>query len=326
MVPPPPPPPPGHAPACGAVGFPVFQGEGTELTQRAVDDFPWVDFKRGSGSFAVEGGRSEWKPIGSGCKDGVAVSMHARRLQDKGGLSEFLIRGSLPISRDSYFVLNADMEHRAEWDDSTTSVAELSAAGPGPEAGPLARRERVLHWRVKYPWPLGKREYVLEQGVHTLQEEGGDTVRCIQGRTLAKARGEAVRPPVPGTMRVEDYRSNMVIWAGPGGSGANFALLYFEDSKVASLMAGLQGCGVHHPGAAGQQRKGGGGVPAAPHRGGGARRARPAPSRHDTSPRRAAAPRRRRPPAAGPRPWPPPRPPCGCACGSPAPGFLQPRW
>jgi hypothetical protein len=160
--------------------------------------------------------------------------MHSRRLQEKGCLNEFMIRGSLPVSRDVYFVLNADMEHRSEWDDSTTSVAELSASGPGPEAGPFARRERVLHWRVKYPWPLGKREYVLEQGVHTLQEEGGDIVYCIQGRTLAKARGEAVCPLTPGTTRVEDYRANMVIWADTAGSGVNFVLLYFEDSKVST--------------------------------------------------------------------------------------------
>merc|ERR1719401_1050249 len=95
---------------------------------------------------------------------------------------------------DVYFVLNADMEGRADWDSTTTSVTELSFNGPGPEAGALQNRERVLHWNVKYPWPLGRRDYVLNQTVHTEMDEEGQEFRCIQGCTLPSTKSNTLRP------------------------------------------------------------------------------------------------------------------------------------
>lgn len=218
--------------------LPVFEGDPDLSPIWPPRGFAWRDFQLGVGQFEVEESNSEggptWKFIGSSEKDGVVVTVHSRALPEKGGLSEFMIRGSLPIRPDVYFALNADMEYRPEWDSTTTSVSELASSGPGPEAGFAAQRSRMLHWEVKYPWPLGRRDYVLEQNVHS--EDGDDDkcppIRCIQGRTLSPEECNALRPCESGITRIEDYRANMTIWTGSCPEEACFALLYFEDSKV----------------------------------------------------------------------------------------------
>jgi hypothetical protein len=102
--------------------------------------------------------------------------------------------------------------------------------GAKPEAPASAIRVRVLHWECKYPWPLGKRDYILEQSVHTETSEDGGVCRCVQGRTV---KDDSVAAPPRGTTRIDDYRANMVIWDGPDGQGSSsFALLYFEDAKM----------------------------------------------------------------------------------------------
>lgn len=217
---------------------PFFQGD-PDLAPPPQDEFPWLDFKQGTCDFCIKNDSRKvslpWKPINSTSIDGVTVSMHSRQLEDKGGLCEFLIRGSLPMSRDAYFVLNADMEYRPQWDSSSTSITELSSSGPGAEVGMLAKRKRVLHWQVTYPWPLGRRDYLLEQAVHTEVDQAGGEIRCIQGCTLSEAASSSTRPPTRGVTRIEDYRACMAIWTGSDSGRkreAHFALLYFENSKV----------------------------------------------------------------------------------------------
>lgn len=215
---------------------PNFQGEPELAPAWPPRDFQWRDFQRGNGDFAVadgSGSNGGWKFVALTTHVGVSVSVHSRVVPSKGGLCEFLMRGSLPIGRDVYFALNADMEHRPEWDSTTTSVSELSSSGIGPEAGPFVKRGRTLHWEVKYPWPLGRREYMLEQTVHSEEREGEwEALRCIQGRTLTAEECGSLRPREPGITRIDDYRANMAIWSGPSGQDARFALLYYEDSKV----------------------------------------------------------------------------------------------
>jgi len=211
---------------------PVFEGD-PEMV-RPASAFPWLDFHNGSGEYAVEdtSGPAPWKYISSTSKGKVVVGVWSRRVEEHGGLCEFLLRGTLPIPRDIYFVLCTDMEHRSTWDSTTMSVRELSSSGPGPEAGILAERERVLHWEAKYPWPLGKREYVLAQTVHTETDADNRIIRCIQCRALPAASSSALQPSRAGVTRIDDYRSHMVISAGLDEQQARFALLYFEDSKV----------------------------------------------------------------------------------------------
>mmetsp|Transcript_52862 Transcript_52862/g.82422 ORF Transcript_52862/g.82422 Transcript_52862/m.82422 type:complete len:438 (-) Transcript_52862:129-1442(-) len=213
---------------------PVFRGD-PDLSPCARE-FAWLDFRRGEGDFRIErNSRTTWKHIGKTSKAGVVDSIHSRQLEDAGGLYEYVLRGRLPMHADTYFVLNADTETRAEWDSTTTSVVELSSSGPSPEAGALKQRERILHWHVKYPWPLGRRDYVFSQTIHTQIDEEGKMFRCIQNRALPSSKSIALRPLEKGVSRVDEYRSNMVIWEGPDDGGkleACFAVLYFENPKV----------------------------------------------------------------------------------------------
>jgi len=71
----------------------------------------------------------------------------------------------------------------------------------------------------------------LEQTVHTEGENDAEALRCIQGRTLSVRDCDSMLPPERGITRIDDYRANMAIWAGPGEESC-FALLYYEDSKV----------------------------------------------------------------------------------------------
>jgi hypothetical protein len=212
---------------------PVFQGD-PDLSP-SVREFAWLDFRRGEGDFRTEGKRTKWKYIGKASKAGVAVSIHSRLLENTGGLYEYLLRGRLSMHADTYFVLSADTETRAEWDSTTTSVIELSFTGPIPEAGPLKQRERLLHWQVKYPWPLGRRDYLFNQALHTEVDEEGKMFRCLQNRALPSGKSIALRALEKGVTRVDDYRSNMVIWEGAADGEkheACFAVLYFENPKV----------------------------------------------------------------------------------------------
>jgi len=124
------------------------------------------------------------------------------------------------------------MEYRPEWDETCVSLTELSSSGPGPEGGAFVERERVLHWNVNYPWPLGKRDYVLEQTVLSGQLPDGRVFRCTQGRTVDAEVGKRLRPCEKGVTRIEDYRANFAVWSGPSGQDSCFALLYFEDGKL----------------------------------------------------------------------------------------------
>lgn len=216
-----------------ACGPPVFEGD--PEAEEVSSSFSWHDLLAGAGEYCVDKhaiSMTRWKQMSSTSKNGVSVTTFSRSLEEKGGMCEFLIRGSLPIARDTYFCSNADMEYRPEWDETCVSITELSSSGPGPEAGPNVERDRVLHWNVNYPWPLGKRDYVLEQrvlsGVHT----GGKIFRCTQGRTVDPEVGKRLRPCEKGVTRIEDYRANFACWSGKSEQESNFALLYFEDGKL----------------------------------------------------------------------------------------------
>lgn len=212
---------------------PVFEGEpGAQQTPRG---FQWNDLLEGTGDFCVDPSstsHTRWKQMSSTTKQNVSVTTFSRSLEDKNGLCEFLIRGKLPIPRDTYFCVNADMEYRPEWDETCVSLSEISSSGPSGDAGPLVERERVLHWNVSYPWPLGKRDYVLEQTVCSGLRADGRVFRCTQGQTVDAEVGKRLRPTKKGVTRIEDYRAHMAIWSGNSEQEACFALLYFEDGKL----------------------------------------------------------------------------------------------
>lgn len=212
---------------------PVFEGDPD--ADEASSDFPWSDLLEGTGDFCTEQNAvssMRWKQMSSTSKNGVTVTTFSRSLEEKGGLCEFLIRGTLPIARDVYFSCNADMEHRPEWDETCVSLDELSSSGPEPEQGAFVERRRILHWNVNYPWPLGKRDYVLEQTVLSGKSCDGKIFRATRGRTVDAEVGRRLRPSEKGITRIEDYRADLAVCCGATEEQTSFALLYFEDGKL----------------------------------------------------------------------------------------------
>jgi len=216
---------------------PVFLGDPESTVSQAANSFSWIDLMEGCGDFCVDkniDSFSKWKQMSSTNKGGVSVTTYTRPVEGKGGLSEFLIRGGMPISRDSYFCVNSDMEHRPEWDETCVSVAELSSSGPGPDAGPYVERNRILHWVMNYPWPLGKRDYVLEQTIQSGLHHDGRVYRCSMGRSVDPEVSKKLRPVEKTITRIEDFRNNVVIWSGATERECCFAIVYFEDGKLSA--------------------------------------------------------------------------------------------
>lgn len=216
----------------GTCAPPVFEGD-PEVPEVSTS-FPWQDLIEGTNEYCVEkdaNNVTRWKPMSSNTKGSVSVSTFSRSLEEKGGLSEFLIRGSVPAARDTYFCCNADMEYRPDWDETCVSLSELSSSGPDHDAGPFVERSRILHWNVNYPWPLGKRDYVLEQRVLSGVLPDGRTFRCTNGRTVDPDVGKRLKPSEKGVLRIEDYSARMAIWSQTEQESC-FVLLYFEDAKL----------------------------------------------------------------------------------------------
>jgi hypothetical protein len=208
---------------------PVFQGQdATDVELAKVTGFSYADIRRGTGSFHVADEAQGWKNMTKYTKDGIECLVYSRPI-DKSGKLEFLVRGEIPVARDMYFSLNADMEYRPEWDSMCVAVTELT--GLTRVEGDCGRLRRILHWEVKYPWPFGQRDYVLAQTAHMERDEAGAMTRCIQGCSVSEAEGEALKPSRVNVGRCSNYRSNMTIWE-VAEQRCGYAFVFFEDISV----------------------------------------------------------------------------------------------
>eukprot|EP00929_Paragymnodinium_shiwhaense_P063457 TRINITY_DN31697_c0_g1_i1.p1 TRINITY_DN31697_c0_g1~~TRINITY_DN31697_c0_g1_i1.p1 ORF type:complete len:551 (-),score=65.53 TRINITY_DN31697_c0_g1_i1:145-1698(-) len=230
---------------------PVFQGQSasSQVSERPLPkkSFAWRDLQKGGGDFTVGkdetacASRDSWRFVALTTKQNVTVGVYSRQLPDNLGLSQYLIRGSLPIPRDVFFALNADNAFRMEWDTTTVAIRELWSSNTTPATTNEGSRElsRALQWSVNYPWPLGARDYVLEQTIHTEgSENDGSLMRCISSEASSRFRDEvgtnvqATASSETNVTRIENYRSHMAIWSGTGPEEVCFTLLCMEDPKV----------------------------------------------------------------------------------------------
>uniref|UniRef100_A0A7S1ALX7 START domain-containing protein n=1 Tax=Noctiluca scintillans TaxID=2966 RepID=A0A7S1ALX7_NOCSC len=208
---------------------PVFQGpDAPDVELAEVSGFSYADIRRGTGVFQVTDEAHGWKNMTKYTKDGIECLVYSRTF-DKSGKLEFLVRGEIPVPRDMYFSLNADMEYRPEWDNMCVAVTELK--GLTEVEGERGRLRRLLHWEVKYPWPFGQRDYVLAQTAHMERDEVGAMTRCIQGCSVSEAEGEALKPSRVNVGRCTNYRSNMTIWE-VAEQRCGYAFVFFEDISV----------------------------------------------------------------------------------------------
>ncbi|KAF9092425.1 hypothetical protein BGX27_001797 [Mortierella sp. AM989] len=90
-------------------------------------------------------------------------------------------------------------------------------------AGWKQLEDNRLHFTSKFPWPLSPRDYVYELKV---QEFTGGVV-CINGKSV----DDKAVPAKSGTVRVDEFRQDVVIQPTEDGNGCNIWFGYFDNPK-----------------------------------------------------------------------------------------------
>ncbi|KAI1297425.1 hypothetical protein EDD11_007139 [Mortierella claussenii] len=133
-----------------------------------------------------------------------------RRAAVNSALKEYKVLGSYPDLPVRYLLqAYTDLELRKTWDKNMVSWKPLN--------------DHRLHFTSKFPWPLSPRDYVYEFKV---QEFNGGVV-CINGKSVE----DETMPEKPGTVRVDEYRQDVVISPTEDGKGCLVWFGYFDNPK-----------------------------------------------------------------------------------------------
>merc|ERR1719491_237078 len=89
----------------------------------------------------------------------------------------------------------------------------------------------MIYWDVKMP-VISRRDYVYEQRFHFEQDHDGTLLRCSSSQALPLEESLKKKPVPEGVVRIDDYRSHFIMWAGSSPDESRFIMLYFEDSKT----------------------------------------------------------------------------------------------
>nr|XP_060616920.1 phosphatidylcholine transfer protein [Anolis sagrei ordinatus] len=136
-----------------------------------------------------------------------------RHREEKSGLYEYKIYGTLEncppdLCADVYM----DLHYRIKWDEFLKELHEDTRDG-----------RTVIHWEVKFPFPLTNRDYVF---IHERQdmEVDGQKLYVI----LAKSASSPKFPEKNGIVRVKNYRQS-VAFQSDGKKGSKVFMSYFDD-------------------------------------------------------------------------------------------------
>ncbi|KAF9354983.1 hypothetical protein BGX34_010712 [Mortierella sp. NVP85] len=125
-------------------------------------------------------------------------------------LKEYKVLGSYSDLPAKYLLrAYTDLNYRKTWDKNMAGWQKLE--------------EDRLHFTSKFPWPLSPRDYVYELRV---QEFNGG-VYCVNGKSVA----DPTMPEKSGTVRVDEYRQDVVIQPTEDGKGCNIWFGYFDNPK-----------------------------------------------------------------------------------------------
>ncbi|KAF8983663.1 hypothetical protein BGZ46_009804 [Entomortierella lignicola] len=133
-----------------------------------------------------------------------------RRAVANSALKEYKVLGSfhdLPVR----YLLKAytDLDLRKTWDKNMAGWKQLE--------------DNRLHFTCKFPWPLSPRDYVYELKVQEF--DGG--IYCINGKSVE----DKAIPEKSGTVRVDEFRQDVVIQPTEDGKGSNIWFGYFDNPK-----------------------------------------------------------------------------------------------
>ncbi|KAG2177461.1 hypothetical protein INT44_007972 [Umbelopsis vinacea] len=144
--------------------------------------------------------------------------IYRRRFEPKPALFEYRVIGGYPdIPAKVLTKVYLDLDFRQKWDKNMLCYKELGS-------------KEVLHFVMKYPWPLSNRDYVYQMKLKTLQAAQDRTVLVIQGDSVQSHQVPVFEPPSNGVIRIDNYRQNIVI-EDDGKGGSLVQLDYFDDPK-----------------------------------------------------------------------------------------------
>ncbi|KAF9279086.1 hypothetical protein BGZ88_000177 [Linnemannia elongata] len=133
-----------------------------------------------------------------------------RRSVPNSSLKEYKVLGSYPDLPTRYLLrAYTDLDFRKSWDSNMI----------GWRALPNHR----LHFTAKFPWPLYPRDYVYELRT----QEFAEGVVCVNGKSVF----DEAAPERSGTVRVDDFRQDVVIQPTEDGRGCNIWFGYYDNPK-----------------------------------------------------------------------------------------------
>ncbi|KAH8552502.1 hypothetical protein BGW37DRAFT_424029 [Umbelopsis sp. PMI_123] len=145
-------------------------------------------------------------------------TIYRRRFEPKPALFEYRVIGGYPdISAKVLSKVYLDLNFRQKWDKNMLCYKELGS-------------KEVLHFVMKYPWPLSNRDYVYQMKLKKVQTSPDRALLVIQGDSVQSYQVPIFEPPTNGVIRIDNYRQNIVI-EDDGKGGSLVQLDYFDDPK-----------------------------------------------------------------------------------------------
>ncbi|KAG0308494.1 hypothetical protein BGZ97_013362 [Linnemannia gamsii] len=133
-----------------------------------------------------------------------------RRSVPNNSLKEYKVLGSYPDLPTRYLLrAYTDLDYRKSWDSNMISWRALP--------------NHRLHFTAKFPWPLYPRDYVYELRT----QEFAEGVVCVNGKSVF----DEATPERSGTVRVDDFRQDVVIQPTEDGRGCNVWFGYYDNPK-----------------------------------------------------------------------------------------------
>ncbi|KAF9275952.1 hypothetical protein BGZ68_010359 [Mortierella alpina] len=133
-----------------------------------------------------------------------------RRAVSNSALKEYKVLGSFPDLPVRYLLrAYTDLDLRKTWDKNMAGWQPLE--------------NHRLHFTAKFPWPLSPRDYVYELRV----QEFKNGIVCINGKSVVDEK----MPEKAGTVRVDEFRQDVVIQPTDDGKGCNIWFGYFDNPK-----------------------------------------------------------------------------------------------
>jgi len=147
-------------------------------------------------------------------------NMSVLRRQMETGIYEYKVFGTFAdVSARSFFTIQVDTEYRKVWDKY---AAKLDIIDKDPQSG-----NEVLHWIMKYPYPLRTRDYVMIRRSKVDENEKKIVL-------ISRATSHPKYPEGDEHVRVKEYASHMVIRPHRtfDENGMDFVLSSYDNPRM----------------------------------------------------------------------------------------------